>query len=89
MSESVNRDGFPKTGNFLSFLKMFTALDPSRRKNVFISPTETPGSFNYCVFPSIVSLPPECQRLLKTAEEVAEIMGEANVSQLPSQRRGA
>ena len=74
MSESVNRDGFPRTGNFLSFLKMFTALDPSKRKNVFISPTDVPGSFNYCVFPNHVSLPPESQWLMKVAEEVAEIM---------------
>jgi len=74
MSPSVNRDGFPKTGNFLSFLKMFTELEPSKRKNVFISPAEVPGAFNYCVFPSIVSLPPESQRLKKLAEEVAEVM---------------
>ena len=74
MSESVNRNGFPRSGNYLAFLKMFASLQPSQRPNVFISPADEPGLFNYCVFPSAVTLPPECERFVKTAQSVVEIM---------------
>jgi hypothetical protein len=74
MSESVNRNGFPRSGNYLAFLKMFASLEPSLRRNVFISPADEPGLFNYCVFPSAVTLPPECERLVKTAQSVVDIM---------------
>jgi hypothetical protein len=65
MAEVVNRNGFPKSGIFLSFLKMFVSLDPSQRKNVFINHSETPGIFNYCVFPSTITPGPRrsAQRL--------------------------
>ena len=86
MSETVNRDGFPKTGNYLQFLKMFTSLDKTRWKNVFISPGELAGSFNYCCFPSAVSLPAEFQRYLKVAEAVADIMTDSNSNSSPTQK---
>ncbi len=78
MSESVNRNGFPRSGNFLAFLKMFASLDSSQRKNVFISRSEEQGLFNYCVFPSAVTLPPDCERYIRTAESVVEIMTTGN-----------
>jgi len=81
MSESVNRNGFPRSGNFLAFLKMFVALDPSQRKNVFISRSEEQSIFNYCVFPSAVTLPADGERYIKTAESVVEIMTGGNGNQ--------
>jgi len=74
MSETVNRNGFPRSGNFLAFLKMFVSLDPSQRRNVFISRSDEPGLFNYCVFPSAVTLPADCERYIQTAEAVVNIM---------------
>jgi hypothetical protein len=83
MSESINRNGFPRSGNFLAFLKMYTSLDPSQRRNVFVSKADESGLFNYCVFPSAVTLPAECEQYIKTAESVAEIMVNGNGSALP------
>jgi hypothetical protein len=80
MSESVNRNGFPRSGTFLTFLKMFASLDAPQRRNVFISRADEPGTFNYCVFPSAVTLPPDCERFIKTAEAVVEIMTNGNGS---------
>lgn len=74
MSETVNRNGFPKSGNFLAFLKMFVALDESERRKVFISPADKPGLFNYCVFPAAVTLPSDSEQLIQVAEHVADIM---------------
>jgi len=89
MAGSVNRNGFPKSGNFLSFLKTFSLLDPSQQGNVFISRAAEPGNFNFCVFPSAVNLPAESKRFIRVAEEVAAIMSEASrpssVNQAPKQ----
>lgn len=87
MSESVNRSGFPRSGNFLAFLKMFASLDSSQRRNVFISRSEEVGTFNYCVFPSAVTLPPDCQRYIETAEAVVEIMTSGNGSPVTKPQR--
>jgi len=87
MSEAVNRNGFPRSGNYLAFLKMFASLDSSQRRNVFISRSDEPGTFNYCVFPSAVTLPPVCERDSKTAEAVVEIMTNGNGSALPKPQR--
>lgn len=87
MSESVNRNGFPKSGSFISFLKMFISLDPSKWKNVFISPADEPGTFNYCVFPTAVTLSADCERLIKVAEAVAEIVANGNGSLFPRPQR--
>jgi len=76
MSETVNRNGFPRSGNFLAFLKMFASLEPSQRRNVFISRSDEPGLFNYCVFPSTVTLPVDCERYVHTANAVVEIMND-------------
>ena len=80
MSESINRNGFPRSGNFLAFLKMFVSLDKTQRRNVFISSADEVGIFNYCVFPSAVTLPAECEHFIKTAESVAEIMASSTTS---------
>lgn len=87
MSESVNRNGFPRSGNFLAFLKMFASLEPSQRRNVFISRSDEQGLFNYCVFPSAVTLPPDCERYIKTAESVVEIMTQGNGNGSPKPQR--
>lgn len=82
MPESVNRYGFPRSGNYLEFLKMFASLDVSLHKNVFVSRSGKHGVFNYCVFPSPVTLPADCERYIKTAEVVVEIMTNGNDSKL-------
>jgi hypothetical protein len=74
MSNRVKSSGSPRSGTFISFLKMFSSVEPEKRKNIFISPAPDPGTFNYCVFPTPVTLPANCQRFIIAAEAVAEIM---------------
>jgi hypothetical protein len=87
MSESINRNGFPRSGNFLAFLKMYAGLEPSQRKNVFISRSDEAGIFNYCVFPSTVTLPPDCEGYIRTADSVVGIMAERTEPASPKPQR--
>jgi hypothetical protein len=72
------RKSSPKSAAFLSVSKTYASLTEEERKNFFVGKSDTPGIFNFCVFPSPVTLPPESKHLIDVLNAVAEIVNDSN-----------
>lgn len=81
MKDQVNRTGFPRSGEYLAFVKFYVGLSADERKNVWIGPAKgSPGSFNYAVFPSSVATTKEQDQLLEPARAVALLIDKSRIA---------
>jgi hypothetical protein len=74
MRDKVSRDGFPRTGSYLSVVRFICETPPAQRENVYVGPVlGKPSLFNFCLFAEPVTLTDDGKALIKAALDVARM----------------